>query len=278
MYIKLLSFDIKNGLLKNKVLISASLIIPLILCIDYIFKVKGITAGQEVTLSFADYYMYIFGGMKEYIPSPTTKFIMPIMWSIVCITLFYSTLNYPFNDMSGIGNQILIRTKGRVSWWISKCIWNAICCLFFFSIIFGIIMIFCLITGAEISGEINIEILNKVYYVAVENTDGQNMLMPLYMLFLPILVTSAISIMQMTISLFIKPMFSFLVTVVLLVSSAYLLSPYLIGNFLMLVRFDCIVSNGVSLGMGVFESIFVIICSIIIGVLKFRHYDIINKE
>ncbi|SHH70975.1 hypothetical protein SAMN02745196_01142 [Clostridium collagenovorans DSM 3089] len=286
MYIKLFKFDIKNGLLKNKVLLSASLIIPIILCIDYIIKVKGITFGQEVTLSFADYYMYIFGGvkegvvfgMKDYIPSPTTNFIMPIMWSIVFITLFYGTLNYPFNDMSGIGKQILIRTKGRISWWISKCIWNLICCLFFFSIILGVIWIFCLITGAEISGKINVQLLNSVYNTKIEEIDGNNILMPVYMFVLPIIVTSAISIMQMTISLFIKPIFSFLVTVVLLVFSAYVLSPCLIGNFLILIRFDYIVANGLNFYMGIFVSIFVIVCSIIIGVLKFRHYDIINKE
>ena len=50
----------------------------------------------------------------------------------------------------------------------------------------------------------------------------------LYMLLCPILVSVSMSLFQMTLALFIKPLFSFMVTASLIVAATYFVSPVFI--------------------------------------------------
>ena len=66
----------------------------------------------------------IFGGIKEYIPSPNDPFQIPYLWILNHLLILYFTLHYASDDLSGIGQQMIYRAGGRIKWWVSKCIWN----------------------------------------------------------------------------------------------------------------------------------------------------------
>lgn len=95
---------------------------------------------------------------------------------------------------------------------------------------------------------------------------------------LPPLVMIAINLFQMALSLFIKPFYSFIVTVAVLLTSSYYLSPFFIGNYVMPLRSDQMVANGVSLTAGIIFSLIIIIVSVVTGGIAFQKRDILKRE
>ncbi len=84
--------------------------------------------------------------------------------------------------------------------------------------------------------------------------------------------------LQMTVSLFIKPIFSFFAVSVLLLASAYLLSPFLVGNYAMAFRYDWMLKVGVSIGVGERIAITLLLLAVLSGLVRFRLYDILESE
>ena len=273
-YIKLCSFDLKNGLLKNKVLLIASIIIPAFLCSDISRKIN---MGGD-TASFADNFVYVFGGMKEYIPSPTEPFVFPAVWMVLFLALPYATLSYPLNDIQTFGQQVIFRSRQRTAWWLSKCAWNILCCVLYNLIVVGIIILFCVVTKNDINLSINKNLMQAIFDIKDQSLPETNLHLTIVTMLSPVLIAIAVNIFQMTLSLFIKPMFSFLVTATILLSSCYLLSPFFIGNYAMVTRSDTIITNGCNFDIGIFVAVTIILLSAVAGIFRFNRYDIINKE
>ncbi|MDR0917861.1 MAG: hypothetical protein LBM93_01210 [Oscillospiraceae bacterium] len=272
-YIKIIIFDIKNGILKNKFFFCCVLIMPCIFCIDFLMKAKLHNISDY---SFADFYMFIYGGMNEYIPSSQNMFRVPVLWVILFTTMFFGSLNYPYNDLFGYGKQILLRTKGRVLWWLSKCCWNVVYILLFHIIIIYIICIFVLIVRADFELDINVELLARNFLAEPMSLTSDSIRLQFLLFSSPILISVALNLLQMTISLFIKPIFSFLLMSVILISSSYLMSNSMLGNYGMIFRSNIVLKNGLNFEPGIYISLIIIVLSIIIGMFKFKKYDIIN--
>ena len=98
------------------------------------------------------------------------------------------------------------------------------------------------------------------------------------MLLLPLLTMAGLNLFQMALSLFIKPFYSFIVTVAILLLSTYYLSPVCIGNYAMPLRSHMILTNGVGLNTGLLVSVILIAVSVIAGGLVFRKRDILRGE
>jgi hypothetical protein len=220
--------------------------------------------------------MYIYGGMNEYIPGPENEFEVPVLWIVLFTTMFFGSLNYPYNDLFGYGKQILLRTRGRVLWWLSKCCWNVIYILFFNIIIISVICIFVLIEGADFGLNINFELLARNFEAEPRSLTSDSIRLQFLLFASPILISVALNLLQMTISLFIKPIFSFLLMSVILISSAYLMSNSMLGNYGMIFRSNIVLENGLNFEFGIYISLIIIALSIIIGMFKFKKYDIIN--
>lgn len=284
MFFKTTYFDIKNFLRQEW---KKLLVVPLgflLLCFTFYLKYVKNTMPQNISGSFGDYWLYIFGGMKEYIPSPLESFKFPVFWMVLFLYLFYVTLYYPYNDLLGYGQNVLVRSRGRFNWWLSKCMWNAFTVLSFFLIGVVTVALFCAIT----SGVFSVKISPNMYTEVFSLGEGGILFEPVppkypayitgALIGLPILTAIAISQLQMLVSLWLRPIFSFCVTAAVLVASAYYVSPFMIGNYAIPIRCDAVISNGVSPVTGVITLSVIIIVCIIVGGIAFKHYDIINKE
>src|SRR5699024_3132015 len=97
-------------------------------------------------------------------------------------------------------------------------------------------------------------------------------------LLFPMLISIGLNLLQMTLVLFIKPLYSFGTIAVILLSSAYLLSPYLPGNYAMPIRSNDVVENGVSISGGLIMFLIIVLVAFIVGSLYFRRYDILDEE
>jgi hypothetical protein len=256
--------------------------IALIACFDLRNRTAGLSGawyfGAEVQAGFADYIMYIYGGMDIYDPGSGDPFVFPVRWVMVLLSVAFLTLNYPWNDMQGIGQQILIRTKGRMTWWLSKCGWSLASVLVYHSLIFLTAATFCSAVHGDFEGGINKELIYAVFRVGRGNMAENGSIWPFSMLLLPVWISTAMSLFQMILSLFIKPLFSFFFTAFVVISSAYFTSPLMIGNYAMTLRYDVAVIGGVNVNAGVMIGLFLFLASAITGCVRFHRYDILNRD
>ncbi|MBM7542281.1 hypothetical protein [Amphibacillus cookii] len=227
--------------------------------------------------TFIDYLFSMFAGIKEYVPSMTDEFLIPVKWLLLHLFILYSTLYYPSRDLSSLGINILIRTKGRIIWWISKCLWNICYVLVVYLLIFISVIIFCLIMKEPISLNINPMFVNDLLEAESPYDTFSNQLVYIILLF-PMFLSISLNLLQMTLSLLIKPLYSFGVMAVILLSSAYLFTPYLAGNYGMPIRSNHVVENGFTFSGGILLFLILIVGSFMIGCFYFRRYDILDME
>lgn len=281
MLFKNIMFDIKNGIIKKWYVFIIPFFISICTYIDQNNQIEKINRIDEISVgktSLGDYLFSLYGGMQEYVPSPASPFIIPIVWLIVFISSSFIVMNYPINDLKKIGTQIIVRGESKSRWWISKCLWNIM-----MTIIYHVILIFPLSIVA---------LLNKVPCNLTINNNLQRFLfqMPLseknetipisiWLFVLPLFVSITINLVQMLLSFYITPAHSFLLSCVIYISSAYLMNNYFIGNYAMLIRFDKLFINpGIKYHVGYYVLPMLVIGVVIGGTILFKNLDLINGE
>ena len=162
-------------------------------------------------------------------------------------------------------------------WWFSKCVWNVSSVIVFFLLGWLVMLAGTLLMGGPMSMELSSGMqavlkLNSNFYMSWVNS------LALETILLPPLVMVALSLLQMTLSLFIKPFYSFIVTTSILLVSSYYLSPFLIGNYAMPLRSDRLLEDGVNLTVGIWFAVAVIVISIVVGEIVFQRRDILKGE
>ena len=122
-FFKLCKYDLKNGMLKEGIKYLACVVLVLGFCIGFIY-----TKGKELGVrKFGDFLFFITAGMEEYIPMPGNIFMFPALWMLMILAPLYITLYYPFYDLTAYGKNVLINSKSRNAWWLSKCFWAVSC-------------------------------------------------------------------------------------------------------------------------------------------------------
>lgn len=225
--------------------------------------------------SMMDCTIYIFKGMNVYIPSVESPFQIPIIWLLIQVMIAFFIVNYPTQDLHSYGLQILARTKNRFLWWSSKCIWNIFTVVSIYLTCFTCILLLTLFFG-KLSLTPNAEISLLINEFELYNLKLSQLFVAVFVL--PILTSIAISLLQMTISFILTPVYSYMIIVCIMVASAYFCSPIFIGNFSMILRNQLIYSEGSNNLTAIVMNIVVIIISITVGHLYFSRYDILKMS
>lgn len=283
-FIKLIRFDMHNGFSKVWKKLLAVSVLTLLLCLYFTLCLNSFHRGQTIAnekfqpSSFADAVFFIFGGMEKYVPQPDAPFIFPVAWILLCISLLRMTLEYAYNDLQTYGQQLLIRTGTRTAWWLSKCLWNIVCVVGFFIFMWIVIFLYCAVTQIPLNMTLHADILTNTLNTAAISGPAISYKMLLSVFLVTPLILLALSLLQMTLTLFVQPIYSFCMITAVLVVSAYWQSPLLPGNYAMPVRSSQYTSDGVSLTVGLLYAGAMIVGTILIGLVRFRHYDILQKE
>ncbi|WP_071396579.1 hypothetical protein [Bacillus tuaregi] len=268
--------DLLIGILHEKLRYVPVFLIFIFSCV-YFQNMVDRGASHEITSSipsYSDYIIQIFKGMEIY--QENRPFEIPVTWLLINIYIVYLVSYYPFQDLNGYGQLIILHSKNRKQWWLSKCIWNISTVLTFYLIGYIVVFLFTLLSG-DIAFQRNEDINLLVSRVNTANFQPESLLIIGFIL--PIITSIAISLFQMTLTLFCRPIFSCIIVITLLVASAYSSFPLLIGNYLMILR-----NNMISLGEGVYATIGILlsislsIFSILIGFVRFRNLDILYKD
>lgn len=273
MFFKLLKYDFANGTVKQYKKYIFSFVF--FLSVGLFFRFSRLSS---VSLNFGDYVLNVFAGMEKYVPSALEQFKLPIIW--ICFYLFscFTVLYYPYNDISDFGKSVLINSGKRSCWFLSKCTWTVISVFIYFLLFMLSQFIICLIFGDSLSSDITHNEAFLYFSVTLMDNEVLQTHIPLLLFVLPVLVNSAICLLQLTLSLVIKPSYSYMVSAAVFVISVYYADPFVIGNYAMAMRtYETAGLNITPVG-GIAYCLILSVVSVIVGIIIFNRYDILNKE
>lgn len=278
-FFKLLKNDIKNGFAGTAMSYIIVAVIVLVSSIDLTVRVQNAYryVSDAPVATYLDYACYLLGGIPKYIPSPTSGFVFPVKWFLLHMYLLYITLYYPYRDVNSLGISVLPRCGSRTAWWLSKCVWNVLRQMVAYIVIFVTLLICCLLSGGELSLKVNSRIINDIMQ-AGSYYEEYSCWLPAVVLILPVLYTICSSLLQMALTLFVKPIFSFGILAVLMIAAAYSPAPFLLGNYAMAIRSIYIVEEGFRMEWGIAGMVICMALAVIAGAVRFRKFDILNRE
>ncbi len=267
---KLIVYDIKSELRESKVKIAVFTIICVFICILCLRQMDGKSA------TVLDYICFMVGGPK-YIPAGMLEmYNFPILWLSIQVMIAYTAGYYAVTDLHTFGQQILIRSGKRKKWWISKCICNLTTVTAMYAILYGLTVFTAFLSGASFSIELTPEIATTVCNLDMfESTTGEVLII---LLFMPLLVSCAISMAQIVIAFITSPIIAFLASQSIVFLSTIYEYKFLILNYSMLSHNQITCMSDIKCNEGIVICFVVWLVSLVMGMIYFDKCNIIPKQ
>ena len=203
-------------------------------------------------------------------------FEIPFQWLLLVLLAVYINFDLTEESSAGVNVQLLLRAGDKKQYWLSK----TLCITISTSLYFVLGVIVTLGCGFALGGVSSLEIdklilnvMNLSSMVPREATSPA-FIPTLLMVWFAILT---ITLLQQLISLFIKPIGSFLVMAVFLFLSAYFMKPFFFGNYAMMIRNALLCEGGVDAAEGILILSLVSLASIAGGCVVYDRKDILSK-
>jgi len=279
MFFKLIKYDLRQGIAAQYKKLIAVIALFSAAYADFYIKLRVYSSADAVfpiNGSFGDALLSVFGGCEPFQPGVDSQFIFPAVWILMYFLLSYFVLYYPYNNLEDNGRYLLISSGSRRMWWLSKCVWNICSVLLFFILGWCVIFAGCAVTDRELSLGIS---QNIWMFLNMKPSDEFMMskTMTFEIMAMPVIVMVAHNLFEMTLSLYIRPIFSFVFTCVITLVSAYFQSPWLMCCYAIPVRSGAMTASGFSCIQGVILSVLTALISVVVGTVKFQRYDIIKR-
>ncbi|HIZ20633.1 MAG TPA: hypothetical protein H9674_07220 [Firmicutes bacterium] len=231
-------------------------------------------SGQLASLpTLGDIVAYVFQGRKLYNPTEGDAFTIPFGYLLMNLYLAYLVGNYPVKDLLGYGQQILLRTRRRSRWWVSKCLWCAGTVLSFY--LLGYLV---MLAAAAVSGGFSLALTPEIgAYSELYAADPVSRDWLPSALLLPAATSLALSLLQLALMTVVKPVGAYIVIAVVVAASAYFYTPLLIGNYAMLLRNASFLEGGIAFWPALLVDLGIALAAAAAGFLAFRRYDILDK-
>lgn len=280
--VKTFLMQIKHDFLMGTIYSWKKYIIVFLIFLFFIIKFQGDILNEvkynslKELPNFSDYVIEMYKGREALNTKNELESLkIPSSWMLINIFLSFIIGYYPLLDLKKYGTQILLRSKKRHQWFLSKCIWIIGNVIIYYAIGYIVMIIFSLFNGGVSlipTSKININISQ------VNTTNFEIKTVLILGMVLPIVTSISLSIFQMTLALFTTSIFSNITIISILIVSVYYCSFLLSGNYLMILRNSEIALNGVNTSYGLIVGSIIIILSIIIGTLRFNRIDILEKK
>lgn len=272
-WLKLLRHDLRCGLIRWRYLLIFPLsALPCIPCY---------TDAQlaNVPGTWMDYMLYCFKGSVPMTASPEMSLALPIFWVLAMAGSLLLNLDYFLSDLTQAGQQIMIRSKTRRGWYLSKCAWNLCSCILYMMLLCTSVLLFTLLSGGTVSLQSTPSVM-EIYLseLTVEPTLLSGLPGFIAVVLMPLVTLMALNMLQMAMCLLVRPIIGFLISMALLVLSVYCNVPFVLGNGAMAIRSALLVPGGISPGFATLTSIAILLASAILGAWKFQNTDILGLE
>ncbi len=203
----------------------------------------------------------------------------PYLWFAIIVFSVFIGFDYMRKDMTTYGIQVIIRIRSRMLWWLTKCAWCLSQTIIFFLLFYGTVFLFGYIKGYFFSIPNNTEFINSfVDSSEVYTMKGLSEYTPSYclsQLFAPFIFVLTINMINMTLSLFIRPMFSFLLSISSVLIGVLTDVPISFPRLAMLGYNEFFFNEGYCTLYGFSICAFLVIAALFVGCLFIKNYDIL---
>lgn len=193
-----------------------------------------------------------------------------MFWPVPFIFLAFIVSFYPFKDLTGYGQQLLIRSRRRRTWWASKCLWVVACVTLHQAVMLLVPALFALCTGTM---DFMPTVSLQEAFAAMDLRNFTLTDMVLSTIVFPWLVCITHSLLQMLVSLCTQPMMGMILITSMLAASQLIATPLLPGNYVITSRYGCSLLAPVP-GL-VFLAVVSITC-VVIGGIVFQRKNIFS--
>jgi len=253
--IKFIRYDMKNGLLRKWAV--------------YLFTVVAVlVATQSIYIVYRDkgasidYIFGIFVGLPKYYISPETAFNVPFIWFVFMIIPAFLIGDYAVSDLNAYGIQLIVKSRSKISWWISKTIWCITSVVVYFAIIILVLGIYGHLEGKAFS-----EGTDTWCYIVGMYEELEMSTLVIHGIIGPFITILAMCMLQMVLSLYFGSLIAYVIVIAYDILSAYITYPIFIGNYAMLFRNDMYVADGLDFRFGMIIEALVIVASFVAGVI-----------
>lgn len=272
-FIKLFIKDIKRAIYsaRYRFLIAFIMIIALILIPTSTSNAIAKRTNEYGNMNFLDYVFYMLSGIEFITPNKIKDIQLPYSWMLVQFLCGFITLDYVQSDENGIGKAILLRTKNKLSWWLSKCL--CLVCMVIFT--YGILYAVCAVASGinyEINGELHFNLLKIV--CNLDNTYEYTTEMGIYLIAMPLISSIGITLLQVGISQYISPIIGLVLIMAIDVISVFSNNLLICGNLGMLLRSNMCADGGISIWFAIIAAVFIGVIGIVAGAIHFCKKDI----
>lgn len=280
--IKQIKYDIAYGIYRNKILIWMPILLSVIYFFNFCMKVGGVNEYSHILYhpTFADLFFYGYGGDFEFVFGEDISFAPPIAWLLLWAMCFFSILRYPVENLHHHGQQLLLKTSSRKSWYLSKVIIIFLSYIYYHGIyIGGLFVLNSLYSRFPMKGQIDIDLYSIIMSIDQLYLFREGEIHISYVGIATMFVVGmCICLAQLFLSLVLKPMYTYLGILSFLIGASFLRWYPLFSNYLLLIRLDFIQEGGLNSGIGLMTGVIGIIIFILLGQLYFLKYDILPKE
>jgi len=272
--LKLLGYDIKYGIFKRWYIFLIAIVFAVA---EYRASLMMIKSLNESELMYGngtvmDYILYSFQGMPVYNFSPQNYFTIPLFWFVFQIGASYIVAYYTENDLKKNGRNILLASKSRIIWWLSKVVTCVSSVFLYYILTISLIVILAVMSGASLSIEASYDFCTAMFSPTIQYLSTNDLIY--IVLILPFVVTTAICICQVTCSLVCSPVVCFATVSGMYVLSAYYTMPWFLGNYTMWQRCSYYAEGGVSPDAGLFLALVIFVLSIVGGSYVIKTKDV----
>lgn len=281
MFYRIFALDVRRSLLGKRKRFSVALLFFVL--VTFACKISFSNAYLQspeltpfATPTLGDFLLYAFGGCDLYIFDLDRPFAIPFQWLLLILLAIYINFDLTEESSAGLNVQLLLRAGDKKQYWLSKIL----CITISTSLYFMLGVIVTLGCGSALGGVSSLEIDNLMLNVmnlssmVPREATGPAFIPTLLMVWFAILT---ITLLQQLISLFIKPIGSFLVMAVFLFLSAYFMKPFFFGNYAMIIRNALLCEGGVDAAEGILILSLVSLASIAGGCVVYDRKDILSK-
>ena len=232
------------------------------------------------TPTLGDFLLYAFGGCDGVRGANLFEFDrpfeIPFQWLLLVLLAVYINFDLTEESSAGVNVQLLLRASDKKQYWLSKILCITISTSLYFAL--GVVVV--LICGFALGGILTLETDKLILTVMnlssmVPRESNSPAFIPTLLMVGFTLLT--ITLLQQLISLFIKPIGSFLVTAVFLFLSAYFMTPTFFGSYAMMIRNALLCEGGIGAPEGILILSLVSLASIAGGCIIYDRKDILSK-
>lgn len=274
---RLLRYDIERGLGRSWLFLFVPLCVGTV-CLSFRQSILfwRSYAFPDASPSWALFAARLFTGLGETGRESGSQ--LPVIWMLGLLLPLLITLRYPFRDIKTVGVQLLLRCSSRVGWWLAKCAWSVLSTAAYFLLVYTTVGVFCAVFGIPLTLEMSGSSLLILFADAGASPDvtaAAPEQVASAVLLLPFLAAAALNMLELLLSLVIRPVFSFLVCVALVTASAYAKTPLLFPNYANIARSRAFYVGGLDGGTGAAICLAVLVLSAVCGAALFRRRDIL---